>query len=117
MRGMPKASVLPLPVGDCASTSRPARTSGMTRPCTANADSIPRAPSASVSAGSTPRSANDCFFMRFLIDATLPMGSEPIGSVVSVTQPLDGLDVYGLGALLALLGLIRDLGAFCERAV
>ena len=44
--GMPKASVLPEPVGDLASTSRPASTSPMTERWIANGSVIPSLASA-----------------------------------------------------------------------
>src|SRR5690349_11635353 len=106
MSGMPKASVLPLPVGDCASTSRPASTSGMTSSWTAKADSIPRARSASVSAGSTPRSANELFMKPFVA---------PLGGAEWVA--LDSADVDRLRALVALLGVVGDLCSLVQRAV
>src|SRR5512133_2375280 len=94
---MPKASVLPLPVGGLASTSRPASTSGMTSSWTANADSIPRAASASVSTGRTPRPANELFMRR--------------------SVALDRANVDCLRALVALLGVVGDLRSLAQRAI
>src|SRR3954451_20219824 len=62
---MPKASVLPEPVGDLASTSRPASTSGTTSFWTGNGLAMPRASSALVTALDTPRSAKDCEDMSY----------------------------------------------------
>src|SRR5215212_11196431 len=58
--GTPKASVLPEPVGDFASTSRPASTSGTTALWIGKGLSKPRASSAPATAEETPRSAKDC---------------------------------------------------------
>src|SRR6187551_1020814 len=78
----------------------------MTSCWTANAPSIPRAPSALLSTGSTPRSAN-VFFMRPFVAPQLRRR----------TDRLDRLNVLRLRALLALLGVVGDLGALVERAV
>ena len=56
--GIPKARVLPEPVGDCASTSRPASPSGMTRLWIANGTVIPRLARASTTGRDTPRPVN-----------------------------------------------------------
>src|SRR6059058_5172403 len=56
--GTAKASVLPEPVGDLASTSRPASTSPITSFWIANGSVKPRSDSARVTALDTPRSAN-----------------------------------------------------------
>jgi hypothetical protein len=69
--GMPKARVLPEPVGDCTRTSRPARTSSMTRLWTAKGVSIPRFSSADVVDLEMPRSAKDfldIFTSRFFFE-------------------------------------------------
>src|SRR5829696_1098197 len=58
--GTPKASVLPEPVGDWASTSRPARTSAMTSFWIAKGSRSPRRARAVHTAPETPRSAKDC---------------------------------------------------------
>ena len=64
-----KANVLPEPVGDFASTSRPARTSPITFVWMANGASKPRSASAFWTARDTPRSAKDgC-------DMQTPMGT------------------------------------------
>ena len=57
--GTPKARVLPDPVGDLASTSRPASTSPMTERWIANGSVIPSLESAFTTALDTPRSAKD----------------------------------------------------------
>src|SRR3712207_2393061 len=58
--GTPKASVLPEPVGELATTSRPSSTSAVTRDWMANGAVIPRSESARTTARETPRSAKDC---------------------------------------------------------
>ena len=57
--GAPKAIVLPDPVGDMASTSRPARMSAMTSFWMAKGSVMPRSASAPATARDTPRSAKD----------------------------------------------------------
>ena len=52
--GIAKASVLPEPVGDLTSTSRPSSASGMTSVWMAKGDSTPRRESASTTASATP---------------------------------------------------------------
>src|SRR3954447_24138973 len=78
----------------------------MTSSWTANAPSIPRAPSASESTGSTPRSANDLSIRPF---------AAPFGGADQFR--LERPDVLRLRALLALLGVVGDLRALAERAV
>ena len=70
--GIPKASVLPEPVGDFASTSRPARTSPMTSRWIANGCVIPCAESEPRTARETPRSAKDCVDMHDSLAALGP---------------------------------------------
>src|SRR5690348_14703574 len=55
---MPKARVLPDPVGDLARTSRPASASGTTMVWMGKGDSMPRAASAAVTGADAPRPAN-----------------------------------------------------------
>ncbi len=57
--GMPKASVLPEPVGDAARTSTPASASGRTSVWMANGVWISRRARASITGALTPRAAND----------------------------------------------------------
>src|SRR5215204_3785507 len=57
--GMPKANVLPEPVGDWTRTSSPARTSAMQSLCTAKGSVMPRLARAPRIGRDTPRSAND----------------------------------------------------------
>jgi hypothetical protein len=57
--GIPKASVLPEPVGDLASTSRPARTSVITSFWIANGRVIPSRARESITARETPSPAKD----------------------------------------------------------
>ena len=59
IRGTPKASVLPDPVGDLASTSRPASTSATTSSWIGNGLWMPRSASARTTGRDTPRSAKD----------------------------------------------------------
>src|SRR3954449_7233131 len=80
----------------------------MTSSWTAKAVSIPRAPSASESTGSTPRSANDLFMRPFVAR----LQAEARGEF-----RLDRPDVLRLRTLLALLGVVGDLRALGERAV
>src|SRR5919107_424798 len=63
-RGIPKASVLPEPVGEAARTSTPARASGKTSVCTAKGAEKPRRSSARTTGALTPSAANDSF-MKF----------------------------------------------------
>src|SRR5918997_1828494 len=58
--GAPKASVLPDPVGDLTSTSRPASTSGITAVCTGNGLCRSLLDNASATAHDTPRPAKVC---------------------------------------------------------
>ena len=58
--GIAKASVLPEPVGDFASTSRPASASGRTRDWMVNGSLMERAASASATGADTPSSRKDC---------------------------------------------------------
>ena len=63
--GMPKASVLPEPVGDFARMSRPASASGRTRDWMRNGSTMPRAASACSTAALTPSALNECFMWLF----------------------------------------------------
>src|ERR671919_1935058 len=65
--GIAKASVLPEPVGDFASTSRPASASGRTRDWMVNGSRMERAASASATGADTPSSRKDCWDKGFLL--------------------------------------------------
>src|ERR687892_2665671 len=70
--GIAKASVLPEPVGDFASTSRPASASGRTRDWMVNGSWMERAASASATGADTPKSRKqssrkDCWDKSFLL--------------------------------------------------
>jgi hypothetical protein len=65
--GIAKASVLPEPVGDLASTSRPSRTSRTTRRWMANGSVMPRPARAATTGRDTPRSAKDWDCMELLL--------------------------------------------------
>ena len=75
--GMPKASVLPDPVGDLARTSRPASTSAMTSSWIAKGVVKPRSDSAEQTTADAPRSANDLVMrIRFLRPSSAAWGRE-----------------------------------------
>ena len=63
--GTAKASVLPEPVGDLASTSRPARAEGMTRAWIWKGLTMSRALSALTTSALAPSAAKDCSCIRF----------------------------------------------------
>ena len=63
--GTAKASVLPEPVGDLASTSRPARAEGMTRAWIWKGLMMSRALSALTTSALAPSAAKDCSCIRF----------------------------------------------------
>src|SRR3989442_5443496 len=78
--GTANASVLPDPVGDLASTSRPARASGRTSAWIRNGSWMERAASASTIGGGTPSSREDCcisFFRLLLLVLDLPTPTHP----------------------------------------
>src|SRR5438046_5786806 len=100
MIGTMNASVLPDPVGDLASTSRPARTSATTRLWIANGSVMPSASSAPQTARDTPRSAKDCLFMKTPVAASDRDDSGGDGK----PEPLSGGTqasclAYGIGAI------------------
>ena len=69
--GIPKASVLPEPVGDLAITSRPAIASPMTARWIAKGSVIPAVEREPTTARETPRSANDAEDMYYSLAAQL----------------------------------------------
>ena len=72
--GMPKAMVLPEPVGARPQRSRPARASGMVAACTSKALVMPRSSSAATMRAGTPRSAKDGAVDSFCKGVSLDQG-------------------------------------------
>ena len=80
--GTAKASVLPEPVGDFASTSRPARASGRTRPWIRNGAWMSRSASACAMRADTPSSRKDCIE---LVDSFV-FGRDPPASTACTSK-------------------------------